>query len=93
MISDRYLYEIRYNYNKNLKTTSWYSEEQKYNSYQWDEVYPNGDFIKDGINGQGLYISHDKDLVIAFFGTRDKNQSENQLPLISRQLSHSGLFD
>ena len=93
VISDRYLNEVRNNYNKALETSSWYSDEQKYNSYHWDEVYPNGDFIKDGINGQGLYISYKNDMVIAFFGTRTEEQMRNMLPLISRQLSKSGLFD
>lgn len=37
------------------------------NSRQWDAVWPDGDFWKAGIMSQGLYVSPDKDLVIAFY--------------------------
>jgi len=42
-----------------------------HNTYQWDFVMPDGDMFKGGHNGQGLYISPDRDLVIAFFGSGD----------------------
>ena len=35
------------------------------NSRQWDAVFPDGDFYKSGFMAQGLYVSHDRDLVIA----------------------------
>ena len=91
-ISDRYLNEIQSNLNKKLKTKSWFSEEMKFNSYQWDEVYLDGDFYKHGNNGQGLYISTSKKVVIAFFGSKNKENKENQLPFISRQIINSELF-
>lgn len=37
------------------------------NSRQWDAVWPDGDFWKAGIMDQALYVSPDRDLVIAFF--------------------------
>ena len=42
-----------------------------HNSYQWDFVMPDGDFFKAGHNGQGLYVSPARDVVIAFFGSGD----------------------
>ncbi len=39
------------------------------NSRQWDVVFDDGDFFKSGLNGQGLYVSPSKDLVIAWFST------------------------
>ncbi|MTI31188.1 serine hydrolase domain-containing protein [Xanthovirga aplysinae] len=92
LISDTYLENIQAGYNKSLATKSLFSEEIKNNSYQWDEIYSNGDFMKLGNNGQGLYISTSLDLVIAFFGTADEQGSWNELPLISRQLVNSELF-
>lgn len=93
IISDRYLQNIQVNYNPKLKTKSWFSDEMKYNSYQWDEVYEDGDFYKHGHAGQGLYISTTHDLVIAFFGTCHGIPDEHELPAICRQLVHSGIFD
>jgi CubicO group peptidase (beta-lactamase class C family) len=43
----------------------------RHNTYQWDFVMPDGDFFKAGHNGQGLYISPARDLVVAFFGSGD----------------------
>lgn len=43
----------------------------RHNTYQWDFVMPDGDFFKGGHNGQGLYISPKRDLVVAFFGSGD----------------------
>lgn len=63
------------------------------NSWQWDWVMPDGDFYKGGYGGQGLYVSPDRDLVIAFFGTLDAEGTSNDLDGIARQLAVSGLFD
>jgi len=46
-------------------------ERPSHNAYQWDFVMPDGDFFKTGLNGQGLYISPKKDLVIACFSHGD----------------------
>ena len=43
----------------------------RHNTYQWDFVMPDGDFFKAGHNGQGLYISPARDMVVAFFGSGD----------------------
>ena len=91
IISDAHLSKIR-NANKNLKI-SLDSTEEKYSSYQWSAVYEDGDFYKVAHGGQGLYISPEKDLVIAFFGTANTDRESSQLHVISRQLSKSGLFD
>lgn len=39
------------------------------NHYQWDAVFPDGDFWKSGVMGQGLYVSPSTDTVAAFFST------------------------
>jgi len=59
----------------------------RHNSYHWDWVMPDGDFFKSGFGGQGLFISPERDLVIAFFGTMDAPHGENALPSIAQQLS------
>jgi hypothetical protein len=43
----------------------------RHNTYQWDFVMPDGDFFKGDHNGQGLYISPARDVVVAFFGSGD----------------------
>jgi len=91
IISDAHLSKIR-NVNENLNVSR-DKKEKKYSSYQWGAVYEDGDFYKGAHGGQGLYISPAKDLVIAFFGTANTDRESNQLHLISRQLSKSGLFD
>ncbi|MBL4904432.1 MAG: serine hydrolase [Flavobacteriaceae bacterium] len=91
IISDAHLSKIR-DVNKNLKKSR-DLEEMKYSSYQWGAVYDDGDFYKGAHGGQGLYISPSKDLVIAFFGTANTDHQRNQLDVIARQLSKSGLFD
>jgi CubicO group peptidase (beta-lactamase class C family) len=38
-------------------------------SYQWDAVFPDGDFYKSGRTGQALYISPETDTVVVWFST------------------------
>ena len=45
-----------------------FDEMPRANAYQWDAVFHDGDLYKGGMNGQGLYISPDNDLVVAWFG-------------------------
>ena len=68
-------------------------ERPRHNTYQWDLVMEDGDFFKSGYGGQGLYISPSRDLVIAFFGTLDKDGRSSQMTQVARQLAKSGLFD
>ncbi|WP_083634430.1 serine hydrolase domain-containing protein [Saccharicrinis aurantiacus] len=56
---------------------------------QWDAIFEDGDFFKSGLNSQGLYVSPDKDLVIAFFSTEPTHRIQKYL----RQIATSGLFD
>jgi hypothetical protein len=37
------------------------------NSYRWNIVFEDGNFYKEGIGGQGLYISPSRDMVLAWF--------------------------
>ncbi len=92
IISDAHLFKIR-DVNENLKATSRQTNEIIYSSYQWGAVYEDGDFYKGAHGGQGLYVSPSRDLVIAYFGTANTDFESNQLNIISRQLSKSGLFD
>ncbi|MCD2258835.1 serine hydrolase domain-containing protein [Psychroserpens luteolus] len=92
IISDAHLYKIR-DVNKNLKIKSRQTGDTIYSSYQWGAVYEDGDLYKGAHGGQGLYISPSRDLVIAYFGTANIDRERNQLNIISRQLSKSGLFD
>ena len=39
------------------------------NSRQWDIVYADGDMFKGGARGQGIYVSPERNIVVAFFST------------------------
>ncbi len=39
------------------------------NARQWDCIWADGDLYKGGFMDQGLYVSPDRDLVIAYFST------------------------
>ncbi|MDX8339060.1 serine hydrolase domain-containing protein [Draconibacterium sp. IB214405] len=56
---------------------------------QWDAVWEDGDFFKSGLNTQGIYVSPDRDLVIAYFSLEPTQQLQKYL----RPLVTSGLFD
>ena len=60
------------------------------NSRQWDAIWPDGDFWKAGITTQALYVSPDKDLVIAFYST---NVPDDSFHRYLRPIATSGLFD
>ena len=92
LISDAHLSNIR-DVNPNLESKSRHSGESIYKSYLWGAVFEDGDLYKGAHGGQGLYISPSRDLVIAYFGTANVDRESNQLSVISRQLSKSGLFD
>jgi hypothetical protein len=49
--------------------TKRFGEKPLFNSYQWDAVFADGDFYKGGMNGQGIYVSPNKDIVVAWFAT------------------------
>ncbi len=46
-----------------------FREQPLNNSYQWDAIFNDGDIYKSGMNGQGLYVSPNRDIVIAWFAT------------------------
>ncbi len=62
-------------------------EAAHHNIYQWDAVWPDGDFFKAGFRGQGLYVSPSRDLVIAYVSSDGEFQKR-----YARVLAHSGLF-
>jgi CubicO group peptidase (beta-lactamase class C family) len=69
-----------------VAVTGW-AEPAHHFTYQWDAVWPDGDFYKGGYRGQGLYISPSRDLVVAFFGATGQGQKA-----YTRALAKSGLF-
>ena len=56
---------------------------------QWDAVWDDGDFFKSGLNTQGIYVSPQRDLVIAYFSLEPTQQLQKYL----RPLVTSGMFD
>lgn len=46
-----------------------FREQPMSNAYQWDAVFADGDFYKSGMNGQGLYVSPERDVVIVWYAT------------------------
>lgn len=85
--SDRYLQEIRKGDNELFLSKggfgdlvwSHHYEDQcaMFQSYHWDVVFEEGDFIKHGVGGQALYISTEKRLVIAFNSSPKTTMAEN----------------
>lgn len=55
------------------------------NRYQWDIVFPDGDFYKGGVGGQGIYISPSADTVVVWFST-GKQQEEVMARAIAKSL-------
>lgn len=56
-------------------------------SRQWNFVWDDGDMLKGGFGGRGLYVSPARDLVIAFVGTPAADGSVNGLRWICRRLA------
>ena len=56
---------------------------------QWDAVWDDGDFFKDGFNTQGINVSPARDIVIAYFSVEPTQQIQKDL----RPLVTSGMFD
>ena len=54
---------------------------------------PDNDFYKGGFGGQGLYVSPERDLVVAYFGTFGEDMETNEMLRVARQLATSGLFE
>lgn len=59
------------------------------NSRQWDAIWPNGDMWKSGLMGQALYVSPERDLVIAYFSVNPNGMIHRYV----RPIATSGLFD
>lgn len=58
------------------------------NARPWDCIWPDGDLYKGGFMDQGLYVSPDRDLVIAYFSTTP----EMQLTRYLRRIATSDLL-
>jgi CubicO group peptidase (beta-lactamase class C family) len=52
-----------------------------FQSYHWDVVFEDGDFAKFGLGGQGVYISPEKQLVIAFYSA-NKNETADNMDMV-----------
>jgi hypothetical protein len=51
------------------------------NRFQWDIVFPDGDFAKLGVGDQGLYVSPRNDAVIVWFSTGTQDDEHAALVL------------
>lgn len=60
--------------------------------WQWDMIWSDGDMYKDGYSGQGIYISPERDMVMAWFGTADKSFETHELLPLARKLSTSAIL-
>lgn len=95
IISDRILNKIQHGghpaiFDKGLvgkQMLETFFETHLTNSYQWDVVFPDGDFYKEGVGGQGLYVSPSRNLVIAWFST-----GENPARVMARAIATSAMF-
>jgi CubicO group peptidase (beta-lactamase class C family) len=67
--------------------TAAYGNELPPASRQWNFAIADGDLFKGGFGGQGLYVSPDRDLVIAFAGTPLADGSTNLLRWHSRRIA------
>lgn len=57
--------------------------------WQWDMIWADGDMFKGGYSGQGVYVSPKNNMVVAWFGTDDKQFGSHQLLKLARKLSTS----
>lgn len=96
--SERYLKQLRignrdlFRSEGGLGQRAWlkYYEGQKplFQSYHWDVIFEDGDFMKTGLGGQGLYISPEKRLVIAFFSSnKDETRNNDNMIYLVRSLA------
>ncbi|MDN3680873.1 serine hydrolase domain-containing protein [Vibrio tapetis subsp. quintayensis] len=56
-------------------------------AYQWDGIMTDGDFAKAGYHGQTLYVSPDKDLVVASFATNQAYYTFSYARQIAKNLA------
>ena len=49
--------------------TEAFREQPLANAYQWDAVFADGDIYKSGMNGQGIYVSPARDVVVVWYAT------------------------
>lgn len=96
--SERYLSKIRngdeelFRAEGGFAERTWlpFLEEQGplFQSYHWDVVFEDGDFVKFGLGGQGLYVSPKKRLVIAFFSSyKNETRNSNNMRYLVRSLA------
>jgi CubicO group peptidase (beta-lactamase class C family) len=70
VVSERYLEKILEGGRPELlEAAGRAAADVRHATYQWDRVYKDGSFFKGGFGGQGLYVSPEKDVVLAYFGT------------------------
>ncbi len=67
--------------------TSYLGETPLGNSRQWDAVYADGGMFKGGMFGQGLYVSPEEGIVIAYYSTVSRSPLTRFLRPLARTLS------
>jgi CubicO group peptidase (beta-lactamase class C family) len=75
IVSDSYVHQIQTTgreeiyYDRELTVKVYPNGPPTSNAWQWDAIWPDGDMLKGGVFGQGLYVSPARDLVVAYFST------------------------
>lgn len=70
VVSESYLRKILEGGRPQLLEASEHDDaDVRHATYQWDRVYRDGSFFKGGFGGQGLYVSPERDVVLAYVGT------------------------
>lgn len=72
---------------------TWGDDVPSHAAWQWDMIWPDGMMFKGGYSGQGVFVAPARDIVIAFFGTADRQGNSHDLLKISRRLATSGLLN
>ncbi|HEY1091466.1 MAG TPA: serine hydrolase domain-containing protein, partial [Burkholderiaceae bacterium] len=63
---------------------NWFGEAPVACSWQWDAVFSDGDLFKGGFHSQALYISPEREVVVAFFSTGNVRAQEAYLRPIAK---------
>ena len=74
---DRALFRSEGGTDQHLRKHYYEGQGADFQSYHWDVIFEDGDFLKTGFGGQSLYISPTKRLVIAFFSAKKDETNKN----------------
>lgn len=69
------------------KYTEQFGEAPKSNHYQWDAIFADGDLYKAGLQGQGLFVSPSRDVVVVYFSTMPRYYFPGYARVISKSFA------